>query len=292
MELKNDFHLAVPIDRAWEVLTDLELIAPCMPGATVTEVKKTAIHGTIEVKAGPLTLAYAGKARILKRDKADHTAILRAEGKEAEGTGRAQADVKAQLSADSAGTAVALTTHVDATGRLAQLGQGILEDIHAMVLGRFVAALESTVLADELIEAPPAPAPEPDVAAAEEGDVSEPAPTAEPAPTVTPEDSQRPVTSADELPAAGEAAEGAGDGTAAGVRSAGDPGRPGAGSSRPTAPAVEVAPTVSRTAPPTAVPSRPAAGGAGRGPARRFAPVLGAVALAWLVRTLVRRRRR
>ena len=106
MELTNDFRVGVPVERAWEVLTDVELIAPCMPGAQLQEVEGDEYRGIVKVKVGPVTAQYKGAARFVEKDEAARRIVLRAEGRETRGQGNAAATITAQLQPDGDGTAV------------------------------------------------------------------------------------------------------------------------------------------------------------------------------------------
>ncbi len=148
MELTNDFRVAVPVDRAWAVLTDVELIAPCLPGAQLQEVEGDEYRGIVKVKVGPITAQYKGKATFVSQDAADHVAVLRAQGRETRGQGNANATITATLTPDGDGTAVSVVTDLMITGRVAQFGRGVLADVSAKLLAQFVENLETTVLAD------------------------------------------------------------------------------------------------------------------------------------------------
>jgi uncharacterized protein len=149
MELTNDFRVALPVERAWAVLTDVERIAPCLPGAQLQEVEGDEYRGIVKVKVGPITAQYKGKAKFLSLDPEAHVAVLRAEGRETRGQGNANATITANLTPDGEGTAVAITTDLTVTGRVAQFGRGVLADVSAKLLDQFVADLEKTVLVDE-----------------------------------------------------------------------------------------------------------------------------------------------
>jgi len=153
MELTNEFRVALPVERAWAVLTDVERIAPCLPGAQLQEVEGDEYRGVVKVKVGPITAQYKGQAMFLSRDADNHVAVLRAEGRETRGQGNANATITATLTPDDGGTAVAITTDLTITGRVAQFGRGVLADVSAKLLDQFVADLEKTVLADEPVEA-------------------------------------------------------------------------------------------------------------------------------------------
>ena len=196
MELTNDFRVAVPVQRAWAILTDVELIAPCLPGAQLQEVEGDEYRGVVKVKVGPITAQYKGKATFVSQDADGHVAVLRAEGRETRGQGNANATITATLTPDDGGTAVSVVTDLTITGRVAQFGRGVLADVSAKLLDQFVENLETTVLADESAPAaPPAEAVEvelEDPIEAVQPDAGEPEPPAEPvledsAPTPAPD---------------------------------------------------------------------------------------------------------
>jgi carbon monoxide dehydrogenase subunit G len=180
MELSNEFTVAAPIDQAWAVLTDLERIAPCMPGAQLTEVEGDEYRGNVKVKVGPITAQYKGVARIESKDDANHVAVLKAEGRDTRGQGNASATITASLTPDGSGTKVVVATDLTITGKVAQMGRGVMADVSAKLLGQFVESLESDVLSGPAESAPSG------------GNGAEPAATADappPAPEPTPEPS-------------------------------------------------------------------------------------------------------
>jgi carbon monoxide dehydrogenase subunit G len=148
MELTNDFRVGVPVERAWAVLTDVELIAPCMPGAQLQEIEGDEYRGVVKVKVGPITAQYKGAARFVERDESGHKAVLRAEGRETRGQGNANATITAQLTPDGDGTAVSVVTDLTITGRVAQFGRGVMADVSSKLLGQFADCLESKLLSD------------------------------------------------------------------------------------------------------------------------------------------------
>jgi uncharacterized protein len=158
MELSNEFTVEAPLDHAWAVLTDLERIAPCMPGAQLTEVEGEEYRGNIKIKVGPITAQYKGAATFVTKDEAAHTAVLKAEGRDTRGQGNASAMITANLVAAGAGTKVKVDTDLTITGKVAQMGRGVLADVSAKLLDQFVQALERDVLAGEQPAAAPAPA--------------------------------------------------------------------------------------------------------------------------------------
>lgn len=155
MELTNTFTVGVPVDEAWRVLTDIERIAPCMPGAQLTEVEGDEYRGTIKVKVGPITAQYRGAARFKERDDAAHRAVIVAEGRDTRGQGTASAEITATLTGtDDGGTRVEVHTDLTVTGKVAQFGRGVLADVSAKLLDQFVACLEADVLSGAEPEAP------------------------------------------------------------------------------------------------------------------------------------------
>jgi carbon monoxide dehydrogenase subunit G len=146
MELTNEFTVDAPIDQAWAVLTDLERIAPCMPGAQLTEVEGDEYRGNVKVKVGPITAQYKGVARIESKDDANHVAVLKAEGRDTRGQGNASATITASLTPAGSGTAVKVATDLTITGKVAQMGRGVMADVSAKLLGEFVTSLERDVL--------------------------------------------------------------------------------------------------------------------------------------------------
>lgn len=149
MELSNEFDVAAPIDRAWRVLTDLERIAPCLPGAQLLEVEGDEHRGAIKVKVGPIVAQYKGKARFTERDADAHRAVLVADGRDTRGQGNASATIEANLSPTATGTHVVVDTDLTITGKVAQFGRGVMADVSTKLMGQFVENLESMVLADE-----------------------------------------------------------------------------------------------------------------------------------------------
>ena len=148
MELKNEFRVSVPIDVAWAVLTDLERIAPCMPGAELQEVEGNEYRGIVKVKVGPITAQYKGTARFIEQDDAQHRAVLRAEGRDTRGQGNASATVIATARPDGDGTVVSIDTDLSITGKVAQFGRSIMGDVSTKMLGEFADRLEADVLSE------------------------------------------------------------------------------------------------------------------------------------------------
>jgi carbon monoxide dehydrogenase subunit G len=149
MELTNEFDVAAPIEQAWNVLTDLERIAPCLPGAQLQEVEGDEYRGVVKVKVGPVVAQYKGKAVFLERDDANHRAVLSAEGRDTRGQGNASATIEANLTPTDGGTHVVVETNLKVSGKVAQFGRGVMADVSSKLMDQFVVNLETTVLADD-----------------------------------------------------------------------------------------------------------------------------------------------
>ena len=177
MELSNEFVVPVAVDEAWKLLTDVELIAPCMPGAELQEIEGEEYRGVVKVKVGPITAQYKGKATFVEKDDAAHKAVLRAEGRDTRGQGNANATITATLESEGDGTRVKVVTDLSITGRAAQFGRGVMADVSTKLLGQFVDCLEKNVLgAGAAPEATQAGEAAPAAAAAEAAPSAEEAP--------------------------------------------------------------------------------------------------------------------
>jgi len=148
MELTNTFDVSVPIEEAWLVLTDVERIAPCLPGAQLQEIEGDEYRGIVKVKVGPISAQYKGKATFVELDEVNHRAVLEGTGRDTRGQGNASAVITAQLTPAAGGTHVVVTTDLTVTGKVAQFGRGVLGDVSAKLLTQFVVNLEETVLVD------------------------------------------------------------------------------------------------------------------------------------------------
>jgi carbon monoxide dehydrogenase subunit G len=147
MELVNDFSVNVPIDEAWTTLTDVERIAPCLPGAQLQEIEGDVYRGVVKVKVGPILAQFKGQATFIEKDDEHHRAVLKAEGRETGGKGNASALITARLHEEGErSTKVTVTTDLTITGKVAQFGRGALADVSTKLLGQFVEQLETTVL--------------------------------------------------------------------------------------------------------------------------------------------------
>jgi carbon monoxide dehydrogenase subunit G len=145
IELEHSFAVPVPPDQAWDVLLDVQRVAPCMPGATVDSVEGDEVTGKIKVKVGPIALTYAGKATFTERDPVNHSVKVRAAGKETRGAGTATATVVARLDDDNGQTRVNVHTSLNVTGRPAQFGRGVMAEVSGRIIEKF-----SSNLAEQL----------------------------------------------------------------------------------------------------------------------------------------------
>jgi uncharacterized protein len=274
MELTNEFRVGVPVEQAWSVLTDVELIAPCLPGAQLQEIEGDEYRGIVKVKVGPITAQYKGAARFLEKDDAGHRAVLRAEGRDIRGQGNANATITATLAPDGDGTNVTVVTDLTITGRVAQFGRGVLADVSGKLLGQFVDCLEGKLLSGS------APAAEPASASAP-GSSSEPA---------------RPATGS------GGPTDIASEGAAA-TRSVEDAGEQAEAATRTEAPAADATAGDGARLDGTSGPSIRVVDApepepvdlldaAGAPVAKRLAPAVVALTFLWLLGLFIRRRRR
>jgi uncharacterized protein len=160
MELQQTFTVPVPVDHAWDALLDPQRIAPCMPGASLESVEGDAFTGNVKIKLGPISLSYRGQARFVTRNADIHTIVIEGTGKDAKGGGAASATVTAVLTGDGDSTTVATTTDLDVTGRPAQFGRGVMNDVASKLVGQFAANLAALLTSgDQEAATPGRPAP-------------------------------------------------------------------------------------------------------------------------------------
>ncbi|MBP1817553.1 SRPBCC family protein [Mycobacterium sp. OAE908] len=146
MELNNEFRVAVPAAKTWEVLTDVQRVAPCLPGATLLTVDGDEFTGAVKVKVGPITVSYKGNAAFLEKDPTAHRVVLKANGKETRGNGNAAAVVTAQLKDEGDATTVVIKTDLTISGKAAQFGRGVLGDVAGNLIAQFAKALEADII--------------------------------------------------------------------------------------------------------------------------------------------------
>jgi len=195
MRLEQSFEVPVPVSQAWGVLLDVERIAPCMPGATLTGFDGTAFTGLVKVKLGPVSLSYKGRGSFVERDESARRVVITASGQDSRGAGGASAKVTAVLqSADGdATTQVNVVADLDISGRAAQFGRGIIADVSGRLVKQFADGLAETIGAG----AAPAPAGAPAAAPAAAEPVAEAIPSPQiaevPPPAPTPEPEYHPL---------------------------------------------------------------------------------------------------
>ncbi len=137
MEFTHEFHVPSDIDTTFATLTDLERVAPCLPGATLEEVDGDTYTGRVKVKVGPVQVTYRGQARLAEVDPESRTGRIEASGRETRGAGTASADVVATLTDDEAGTRVEVLTDLNITGKPAQFGRGAMADVGERIIQQF-----------------------------------------------------------------------------------------------------------------------------------------------------------
>ena len=168
MDLNHQFTVNVPIAEAWVILTDLERIAPCLPGAQLTEVEGDTYRGQVKIKVGPILAQFKGQASFVSRDDVAHKASLKGEGRDTTGKGNASAVITAELTSVSP-TSTTCTVHTDLTisGKVAQFGRGALADVSDKLLAQFSENLNQLITGAPATSTPtiaaaaPAPAPAP-----------------------------------------------------------------------------------------------------------------------------------
>ena len=147
MKINNEFTVGVPVEQAWDIMLDLERIAPCLPGASVQESDGEGEYkGTMKVKIGPITANYKGTVKIEEADEANRRAVMQATGRDARGQGTASATITSTLQEEgSDSTRVQVETDMKLTGRAAQFGRGIAQDVATKMLGQFADCLEKEI---------------------------------------------------------------------------------------------------------------------------------------------------
>jgi len=158
MKLENTFTVPAPVDTVWQALLDPERVAPCFPGATITSADGDEFAGLVKVRLGPISLQYRGSGRFTETDEAVHRTVIEATGTASGGQSTAAATVTVTLADNGAGTAVTLATDLTITGKPAQFGRGMIEDVGGKIIGQFADCL-ATSLAPLEGPAPAAPAP-------------------------------------------------------------------------------------------------------------------------------------
>jgi len=159
MKLEQSFEVSAPVDQVWRTLIDIERVAPCLPGASITGRNEDgSYNGAFTIKIGPTTASYTGKLEMKEVDEAAHAAMMLANGSDRRGQGGANATINSKLTETGGGTRVEVDTDYHITGRLARFGRGgMIEDISERLLREFAKRLQE-MLAQEPAAAAPEPA--------------------------------------------------------------------------------------------------------------------------------------
>ncbi|MCW2736262.1 SRPBCC family protein [Nocardioides sp.] len=150
MHLSNTFTVSLPVDQAWATFLDLERIAPCLPGAAITDVDGDSFEGGVKIKVGPISAQYRGTGTFVEKDEAAHRVTISAKGKDVGGQGNAEATIVATLSPQGDGTQVKVDTDLDLSGRVAQFGRGVISDVTGRLMTQFAKNLEAEINAGSL----------------------------------------------------------------------------------------------------------------------------------------------
>jgi len=145
MKIENSFTVDAPIDEAWELLTNIPEITPCLPGATLTGDADGVYTGGVKVKVGPVTAEYTGSAEFVEKDPVAHKAVIKGKGRDTRGAGNAQALITAEMEAVGNQTRVDIITDLKISGKVAQFGRGIMQDVSEKLLGQFAECLEEKI---------------------------------------------------------------------------------------------------------------------------------------------------
>ena len=155
MDLNHQFIVAVPVEDAWRILTDVERIAPCLPGAQLLEIEGDTYRGVVKVKVGPIQAQFKGQANFIERDDVAHKVVLKGEGRDTTGKGNAAAVITAEMTAvDATSTSVTVNTDLSVTGKVAQFGRGAMADISDKLLAQFVVNLNALIAEQSATSAP------------------------------------------------------------------------------------------------------------------------------------------
>jgi len=147
MDLRHEFTVPAPIDQTWHAFNDIESVGACFPGAKVTAVEGDTFTGSCKVKLGPIALVYNGTGTFVEKDESAHRMVIDAKGKDKRGNGTAGAHVTATMTEQGTSTHVEVLTDLNITGKPAQFGRGVMEDVSNKLLGQFTACLEQKVMA-------------------------------------------------------------------------------------------------------------------------------------------------
>ncbi len=149
MQLHNEFRAPVAVPEAWKVLTDLERIAPLMPGAELEEVEGDQYRGVVRVKVGPIVAQYKGAVSFVETDEASGRVVLKASGRDLRGQGNASATITAVMTPDGQGTKMVFHSELTITGMVAQFGRGVMSEVSGKLMSQFADALEADLARED-----------------------------------------------------------------------------------------------------------------------------------------------
>jgi len=169
--MENEFTVEAPVEQAWETLLDLERITPCLPGAALEEESRDEYKGTMTIRLGPVTQKYNGTVSFEETDEESRRAVLKADGKDARGQGTASATITSTLTEEDDGTKVHVETDMHLTGRAAQFGRGVQQEVATKLINQFAECLEKEIMGENTREEPeqPEPTEEPEEAVSTNG---------------------------------------------------------------------------------------------------------------------------
>jgi carbon monoxide dehydrogenase subunit G len=157
VKMENEFTVDAPVEQAWETLLDLERITPCLPGAALEEESGDEYKGTMTIRLGPVTQKYNGTVSFEETDEESRRAVLKADGKDARGQGTASATITSTLSEEDGGTKVRVETDMHLTGRAAQFGRGVQQEVATKLINQFAECLEKEIMGENIREEPEQP---------------------------------------------------------------------------------------------------------------------------------------
>jgi carbon monoxide dehydrogenase subunit G len=152
MKIENSFTVDAPIAEAWALLTNLAEIAPCLPGAKLTDETDGVYSGGVKIKVGPVTAEYKGSAEFIQKDDDAYRAVIDGKGRDTRGAGNANALITAQMTAVGNRTQVDIETDLKVSGKVAQFGRGVMQDVSTKLMGQFAECLESKISEPQAIE--------------------------------------------------------------------------------------------------------------------------------------------
>lgn len=152
MKIENTFTVDAPIAEAWVLLTNIAEIAPCLPGAKLTNEVDGVYSGGVKIKVGPVSSEYKGSAEFVEKDDENYRAVIKGKGRDTRGAGNAQALITAQMTAVGDKTQVDIDTDLKVSGKVAQFGRGVMQDVSTKLLGQFAECLEAKLAEPDVID--------------------------------------------------------------------------------------------------------------------------------------------